>query len=481
MATAIEKFASILGTGVRETRGIVSTLQSSYNVDYAPGMSTTTILNLPTISLKYEGTEEYVHNKRIADGVRADLYMNNTSTAIKVVCRGGGTFGEIWQSPTIPTLLFKRVLPDIYEHSFEKQARTFLTECWVQTILNTDKKYGKFTSAIFKAYRDVRIVRQHIDLAQPVFFIAMEYIPYTLGELVKSGAFTATQLRGVLYSVSSYLNHFFKKYSFFHRDLHVGNIMLSDTGIKIIDFGMSCLKYEGAYYHMPVKERVLKELTNKFSGTFSSVGDCVSLDLAILLTSLMANMEKTVLLWEAKAREFAEEIRELKDEYREIESDPHILYVPGGVKARILEELKYNQRAYINCKQRRQNALNCINLLDSLLTADGVNIYNDIVATRPPPAFHSFYYFSLQDLDPDILQVILQNPAFYPNKLKEMLKQEYPGMPSRIQKLLGKSLPPGANSPERNVREAVRTIQTIRSSTGGTRKLSRKKNKTRKH
>jgi hypothetical protein len=192
-------------------------------------------------------------------------------------------------------------------------------------------------------------------------------------------------------------------------------------------------------------------------------------------------MEKTVFVWEAKAREFADEMKKLKVEYRKIDSDPSILYVPGGIKAKILEELKYNQRAYSSCQQRRQNALNCINLLDSLLTEDGVNIYNEIDATRPPPVFHSFYYFSLQDLDPDILQVILQNPAFYPNKLKEMLKQQYPGMPSRIQKLLGKTLPPDANSPERNVRDAVRTIQTIRSSTGGTRKLSRKKSQTRKH
>jgi hypothetical protein len=71
------------------------------------------------------------------------------------------------------------------------------------------------------------------------------------------------------------LAYYNKKYTFYHNDLHYGNILFKNNNIKIIDFGLSCLNYNG----------------NTYSNYETTRGSCVSSDLGVFLVSVIQYLE----------------------------------------------------------------------------------------------------------------------------------------------------------------------------------------------
>jgi serine/threonine protein kinase len=421
---AVQAFANVLGQSYTDTVNLLSRLQSTFNTGLATDHSTKRASTLGSASLLFPDGTEVPTSPRVAKDTKAILTIG--SKRYNVTFKGGGTYGEIWQSDTRDT--FKRVIPQPGK-SFEELARNFLCECWIQTVLNEDPQFGVSTSKIMEMYKDHNIVASIGRTAkitvtgEPIFFIKMEYIPYVLGSIVESAKFTVKQCRGILYKIAEYLEHFGRRYDFYHCDLHVGNIMMSETGVKIIDFGMSCMTYNGVTYGMPRDDAVLfgpKDMRGR-----SIPKMCYSLDLLILLTSLIEKVNNAEVL------------------------------------------------AFLNVL---------------VTTPHDENVFDELkkIAGRDP-VFWKTYWWELDSLPKKIQVQIMELGSISPTGLQMLMKGEYERdsvtglklstvfpMLKTVKNVLGLKA-----TPESNVESAISTIRTI----GGkhTRRHKRRSKKTRKH
>jgi hypothetical protein len=277
---------------------LLNQLKTSYNSAMTTGTFTDNILLLNTMSLVLptggiakdsRGKEyripagsppPYRRGLRVIKGTVGTL-TDPKGNSLAVTYIGGGTYGEIWKSDTGRT--FKRVVPQD-EKSDEELARNFFCEGWIQTILSSDASYGMNVSKIIALYRDIGIVRRGGGVeGDKIFFIEMEYIPYAFSSLLDKDILTPDMLRGILVKIAEALLYFEQTYGFFHRDFHMGNLMMSSDGIKIIDFGMSCCSYDGKTYGMPGSDRVPSKVQRALG---MGNQECASLDLFLFLMSI---------------------------------------------------------------------------------------------------------------------------------------------------------------------------------------------------
>jgi serine/threonine protein kinase len=228
------------------------------------------------------------HTLRVPKGTPAIL-TDPKDNEIEVTYIGGGTYGEIWKS-RIGGRTFKRVIPQ--DNAHEELARNFFLECWIQTVLSTDATYGSNVGKILGMYRDIGIVKRSLRgtgavgsqvQGSKIFFIEMEYIPYGFESLFDNRELSPQILRGILIKIAEALEYFERTYSFFHRDFHMGNLMMGESGIKIIDFGMSCCTYNRITYSMPGNQPVPRKVSEALGAGSTS---CASLDLLIFLMSI---------------------------------------------------------------------------------------------------------------------------------------------------------------------------------------------------
>jgi hypothetical protein len=117
------------------------------------------------------------------------------------------------------------------------------------------------------------------------FFIELERLTssfhdtlYNDVRISKSPLDNSTFTEKYIRPVAETLQHLNHKYKFYHGDLHTGNIMFAGDTIKIIDFGLSCITYNGKLY----------------SGELER--SCVSSDLGIYLVSILEYFEHDNLL-----------------------------------------------------------------------------------------------------------------------------------------------------------------------------------------
>ncbi len=112
----------------------------------------------------------------------------------------------------------------------------------------------------------------------------MENIPLTFDAYLKQlykefGKLSFVHMGGLFYHIALVLHKLEKRYGFQHCDLHGGNIMITrDARVKIIDFGMSCMNYNGTRYSVDYEN-------TQYDGAFPAKS-CMSYDLLILISWL---------------------------------------------------------------------------------------------------------------------------------------------------------------------------------------------------
>jgi len=171
---------------------------------------------------------------------------------------GEGTYGKIYTSNGYA---YKEVVLD---EDMEVALREVFLETFVQTVLHQDPVYGHRVCKVIAVYQSLRSV-----------CVQMEYIPTNFYEGFSS--FSMEKTLPVLLELSRTLAHFYDRYTFYHRDLHTGNVMFSGDEIKLIDFGMSCITLDNITYSL--------NLEIQFAPDYS----CVSFDMVIFILSLLTH------------------------------------------------------------------------------------------------------------------------------------------------------------------------------------------------
>ena len=282
-ARALEKFHSVVHPGdearhdIETTEGIVEALRfTAKKDDWFVGQLATGSL-IQQIEITKTG----------------HLIVDNEPTARNIIrpdAIGEGTFGKVF--PAISGKAYKkikvtgnltdstrRIVPGTYNpNRLSKKIRGVFLEAWIQTVLGSD-------SAADRSNKICKIEGIYIEenVLDPSFTFENRFITFVIKMNQLSTNFETfidnapgdkaefSYIQTSLQSLCNTLLYFKTFYGFSHRDLHDGNVMYQLGKLTIIDFGMSCINYNGHIYADP----------DRFPA------GCWSFDMYIFLSSLL--------------------------------------------------------------------------------------------------------------------------------------------------------------------------------------------------
>ncbi len=236
---------------------------------------------------------------------------------IRTEALGAGTYGTIFQSAT-DKIVYKKIVTGVkrlglnkvgeelknrikFLNNIEYNLRTIFLELFIQIVLSSDTAYGVNICRPITLFSTANIPKLSEgalhgnptigDCQNVALYIRMEKISHTFPNYLKSKAATTgnlikrEHLQPIFYQLGMTLHHMYETYEFRHGDLHEGNLMVDEDAagnpiVKIIDFGMSCIRtYAGSTSRAEVP-RLFQDYVDREKTA------CRSFDLLIFFTSL---------------------------------------------------------------------------------------------------------------------------------------------------------------------------------------------------
>lgn len=153
---------------------------------------------------------------------------------------GAGGFGIIKKNKTQP-YVYKSLENKYYLTNPLKYLKSIYQEAIIQTLLQSDSSHGKYICNLYKVYRT----------GPNTCIFQMELLETTLGKFIrdKEESYLANPeplnkiLLKKLIKILEIINYFNATYGFSHNDLGLENIMINNNNLKLIDFGLSSIKF----------------------------------------------------------------------------------------------------------------------------------------------------------------------------------------------------------------------------------------------
>jgi len=151
-----------------------------------------------------------------------------------------------------PTLR-EHIIEDDKIEQYESFLKLLLLEAYIQKSLSIDQQMGHHICAIHRIFRDSSVIRT--SFVSPSFYYSLEPIPYTMKHYMDyisrpehAGNFLK-HISQMILQVEKVLTYFRSTYGFCHNDLHIGNILFTETfELKLIDFGRASFVINGVNY-----------------------------------------------------------------------------------------------------------------------------------------------------------------------------------------------------------------------------------------
>lgn len=252
-------FNDVLGKpGIKKTNALIDRLK--FRVDLTDKYYTDAASELSPLSITF--TPDPTNPKKERGTIGRD-------TLIQI---GGGAYGTIFKNNS-NNKVYKRVIKNltaIEDEDIEVFHKELFMEPFIQTLLQSDRSYGRNIANISRVYRDAGAIKASTRprssvlasgeyVSAPVhrtnytYYYEMEPISDTITSYIANNSPPDFILK--LSELGAILDDLKNTYGFYHCDLHTDNVMFTDAGqIKIIDFGMSCITDAGVVYS--VKDRV---------------------------------------------------------------------------------------------------------------------------------------------------------------------------------------------------------------------------------
>ena len=184
------------------------------------------------------------------DGIKTKVRFNIESKRHKNIITeiASGNVGTVYSgSAEFDTGLniYKKI---VLTKDLNKSIREVFLETWIQTVLSLDAsmvdKIGK-VRGLYRAAPAAAVGAGGAGGPAPspsvTLYIVMEPAGMPLKTII-SRPFTFITMKPIYRELGILLQHLQRKYGFYHRDLHRGNVLRKDDSISLIDFGESVIK-----------------------------------------------------------------------------------------------------------------------------------------------------------------------------------------------------------------------------------------------